>query len=96
MIYRALLDNGLISRTSASRSSVSRFVNQLMAENRMTNNKDMRRYERPHINEVWCGDSSVSSQDDHGKRKKKVYIIALIDDASRFITGIDIFSRTTL
>ena len=51
MIYRALLDNGLISRTSVSESSVCRFVNQLMAENRMTNNKDMRRYERPHINE---------------------------------------------
>lgn len=71
MIYRALLDNGLISRTSASESSVSRFVNQLMAENRMTNNKDMRRYERPHINEVWCGDSSVGPRmiTESGKRK---------------------------
>lgn len=91
MIYRALLDNGLISRTSASESSVSRFVNQLMAENRMTNNKDMRRYERPHINEVWCGDSSVGPRMITESGKKKVYIIALIDDASRFITGIDIF-----
>ena len=84
MIYRALLDNGLISRTSASESSVSRFVNQLMAENRMTNNKDMRRYERPHINEVWCGDSSVGPRMITESGKKKVYIIALIDDASRF------------
>ena len=96
MIYRSLLDNGLISRTSASESSVSRFVNQLMAENRMTNNKDMRRYERPHINEVWCGDSSVGPRMITESGKKKVYIIALIDDASRFITGIDIFFRTAL
>ena len=58
----------------------------------MTNNKDMRRYERPHVNEVWCGDSSVGpylkTQD--GK-KHKVYVIALIDDASRYIVGIDVF-----
>ncbi len=52
MICRPLLDNGPISKTSVSESSVSRFVNQLMAENRMTDNKDMRRYERPHVNEV--------------------------------------------
>ncbi|MFR2338011.1 MAG: hypothetical protein ACLS7X_01465 [Mediterraneibacter gnavus] len=52
----------------------------------------MRRYERPHINEVWCGDSSVGPRltDSDGK-KHRIYIIALIDDASRFITGIDVF-----
>ncbi len=48
-VFQSLDDhyNGLISWTSVSESSVCRFVNQLMAENRMTNNKDMRRYERP-------------------------------------------------
>lgn len=52
----------------------------------------MRRYERPHINEVWCGDTSVGPylKTPDGK-KHKVFIIALIDDASRFIVGIDIF-----
>ncbi len=52
----------------------------------------MRRYERPHINEVWCGDSSVGPRltTPDGK-KHRIYIIALIDDASRFITGIDVF-----
>ena len=61
-------------------------------ELRQTPNKDMRRYERPHINEVWCGDSSAGPRltDPDGK-KHRVYIIALIDDASRFITGIDVF-----
>ena len=75
-----------------SESTVCRFVNQLQNELRQTPNKDMRRYERPHINEVWCGDSSVGPRltDESGK-KHRVYIIALIDDASRFITGIDVF-----
>ena len=52
----------------------------------------MRRYERPHINEVWCGDSSVGPRfTDKDGKKHRIYIIALIDDASRFITGVDIF-----
>ena len=52
----------------------------------------MRRYERPHINEVWCGDSSSGPylKAEDGK-KHRVYIIALIDDASRLITGADVF-----
>ncbi len=60
-------------------------------------NKPEKRYvfQRP-LNEVWCGDSSVGPRMITENGKKKVYIIALIDDASRFITGIDIFFRTTL
>ena len=61
-------------------------------ELRQTPNRDMRRYERPHINEVWCGDSSVGPRLTMPDGKKhRIYIIALIDDASRFITGIDMF-----
>jgi hypothetical protein len=58
----------------------------------LTSNQDMRRYERPHINEVWCGDSSSGPwlKTEDGK-KHRVYVIALIDDASRFITGINVF-----
>ena len=67
-------------------------MKRLQSELRQTPNKDMRRYERPHINEVWCGDSSVGPRltDSDGK-KHRGYLIALIDDANRFITGIDVF-----
>lgn len=51
----------------------------------------MRRYEREHINEVWCGDSSTGPYPNINGIKKRTYIIALIDDASRMITGIGIF-----
>lgn len=91
-IFRQLQDNGSIKSGSVSESTINRFVNQLALEMKTTTNRDMRRYERPHINEVWCGDSSVGPylKTDDGK-KHKVYIIALIDDASRFIVGIDVF-----
>lgn len=91
-IYRQLQENGCIKRGEVSESTVNRFINLLALKLKTTNNQDMRRYERPHINEVWCGDSSVGPylKTSDGK-KHKVYIIALIDDASRFIVGIDVF-----
>lgn len=91
-IFRQLKDNGTIKNGQLSESTVNRFVKQLQLEMKLSNNKDMRRYERPHINEVWCGDSSVGPRltDTDGSRRR-VYIIALIDDASRFIVAADVF-----
>ena len=91
-IYRQLQDNGSIKSGEVSESTVNRYVNQLTVQMKTSTNPDMRRYERPHINEVWCGDSSVGPYLKTGDGKKhRVYIIALIDDASRFIVGIDVF-----
>ena len=91
-IYRQLKTDGSIINGQVSESTVCRFVNQLQNELRQTPNRDMRRYERPHINEVWCGDSSVGPRlTDKDGKKHRIYIIALIDDASRFVTGVDVF-----
>lgn len=91
-IYRQLQDNGSIRSGQISESTVLRFINQMMLAEKLTNNQDMRRYERPHINEVWCGDSSLGPYlTTPDKKKHRVFVIALIDDASRFITGIDVF-----
>lgn len=91
-IYRQLRDNGSIKAGDLSESTINRFINIISLRLKTTNKQDMRRYERPHINEVWCGDSSVGPYltTPDGK-KHKIYIIALIDDASRFIVGINIF-----
>ena len=91
-IYRQLHDNGILRRGDVSESTVNRYVNLVNLQEKATTNQDMRRYERPHINEVWCGDTSVGPylKTSDGK-KHKVFIIALIDDASRFIVGIDVF-----
>ena len=91
-IFRQLQDNGSIRSGQLSESTVCRFINQLSLQERLTSNQDMRRYERPHINEVWCGDSSVGPylKTPDGK-KHRVWIIALIDDASRFVLAVDVF-----
>lgn len=95
-IYKQLQHNGSIRMGELSESTVLRFINRLAMEKKFTNNQDMRRYERPHINEVWCGDSSVGPylKTSDGK-KHRVYVIALIDDASRMVVGIDAFFNDT-
>lgn len=91
-IYRQLQDKGSIRRDQVSESTILRFIKQMETTERLATGPEMRRYERPHINEVWCGDSSAGPylKTPDGK-KHRVYVIALIDDASRFITGIDVF-----
>ena len=91
VIYQKLLDNNTITSKDASLSTVTRFVSAYKKELKLNTNKDMRRYEMEHINELWCGDSSVGPYIKVDGQKYKTYIIALIDDASRFIVGIDIF-----
>jgi transposase InsO family protein len=91
-IFRQLQTDGALAYGEISLSTVTRHINQLASTLKQTANHDMRRYERPHINEVWCGDTSVGPRLKCADgSKKKVYVIALIDDASRFITGVDVF-----
>lgn len=93
-IYRQLQDTGSIRSGQVSESTILRFINQMMLQEKLANPPDMRRYERPHINEVWCGDSSAGPYLTTEDRKKhRVWILALMDDASRFITGIDVFFK---
>lgn len=91
VVYSRLIDMGIITKKELSLSSLTRYVSSIKAQSMITNNKDMRRYERAHINEVWCGDSTFGLRIDTPEGKKKAVIIALIDDASRMIVGIDIF-----
>ena len=90
-IHRQLAEEGLIKENELSLSTISRYLRQMDTGKGLPEN-DMHRYERPHINEAWYGDSSAGpylmTED---KKKHRVYIIALIDDASRMIVGADAF-----
>lgn len=57
-IYRQLQDNGSIKHGDVSESTVNRYINLIALQSKTTTNQDMRRYERPHINKVWCGSLS--------------------------------------
>lgn len=90
-IHRQLLANGSLHIGQVSDSTIERFVRHLRSAQGMADNKDMRRYERPHINEVWYGDTCYGPYLSTPEGKKRVFFIALIDDASRFIVAADVF-----
>ncbi len=92
-ILQKLKDERLIAEKELSLSTVTRCVNQIKQERDFPVCTDMRRYERPHINEVWCGDSCVGPKITIEGGKQRIYVIALIDDASRYITGARVFYK---
>lgn len=94
-ILRNLQRSGTVQEGEISLSTVNRCVNQIKEQENLPSGTDMRRYERPHINEVWCGDTCVGPKITLDGSKKRIYIIALIDDASRFVTGAGVFTEDT-
>lgn len=90
-IYEKLIETTVINKDEISLSTITRFVSSYKKSNNQKPIVERRRYEREHINEVWCGDTSYGPYININGEKRRVYIIALIDDASRMITGIDVF-----
>ena len=91
-IHNKLISDGFVIHGSPSLSTVTRFTQKLKKSNGITNIIERRRYEREHINEVWYGDTAYGPYIyDENSNKKRTYIIALIDDASRMIVGIEAF-----
>lgn len=91
VIYGQLIEKGIIKKTDVSLSTINRCVNQVKSDMRLSNKKDMRRYEVHHINMNWAGDSSVGPYITIDGKKNRTYMIALIDDASRMIVHLDLY-----
>ncbi len=89
--YRQLLSNGSIDIGEVSVSTIERFVRLVRKEDTSPKAKEMHRYERAHINEVWYGDTCFGPYLHTPEGKKRIYFMALIDDASRFIVAADVF-----
>ena len=90
-IHRKLIENGSLALGQVSDSTIERFVRHLKNTEGFSGSKDMRRYERPHINEVWYGDTCYGPYLTLPDGKHRVFFIALIDDASRFIVAAGLF-----
>lgn len=94
-IYEKLLDKGIITKDDVSLSTVTRYVSAQKKLKNLLPITEKRRYEKEHINEVWYGDTTHASYITINGKKCKVYIIALIDDASRMIVGCEAFLEDT-
>lgn len=92
VVYQKLLDEGAIKPSDVSLSSVTRYIHQIIEDEQITSNKDMKRYIQEHINTVWAGDTCygpyITTEDN---KKHRVYLIGLMDNASRMIVGMGVF-----
>lgn len=91
LIYEALISNHYITLKDVSCSTVQRYVTKLKHNKEIINHSEMKRYEASHINDIWCCDTTYSFKLTVNGEKKRMFIIGIIDDASRMIVGIDVF-----
>lgn len=88
-IYEQMIRKSIIDSSDVSLSTVCRFVlNQRKVFHSKTKDVEMKRYEMENVNDVWCGDTTHGPKVLYNGEFKKVYVIAFIDDKSRYIVSI--------
>ena len=90
-IHEKLIADNIINVGDVSTCTIARYIKRLKENNDIIIKKEFRRYEAEHINDIWCCDTTYSFKLTVNGVKKRMYIMAIIDDASRVIVGCDVF-----
>lgn len=90
LLYNELVKDGHINPFTVSQATFYRYLGnhpyllQKTEEDRQE--KEMKRFSHPYINELWQTDIMYGPHLKVGNRKRKTYLVAYVDDASRLIT----------
>lgn len=90
-IHEKLVSDSVINVGDVSTCTIQRYIRKLKDTKNIVTKTELRRYEAEHINDIWCCDTTYSFKLTVDGVKKRMYIIAIIDDASRVIVGCDVF-----
>ena len=88
MLYETLVKDGVILPEKVSLATFYRFLAanpELTAARNPDEDKEVKRFAHQYINELWQADLMYGPYLKVGKSKKQTYLIAFIDDASRYI-----------
>jgi len=90
-----LLEENLITAKVSARC-LQRFFKDWAAKNRQTDGKDRKAFEAEYFGALWQADSSYMPflPDENGK-KRRTYLIMVLDDYSRLIVGAKVFFTDT-
>jgi putative transposase len=91
LVYLKLLEEGIIQSKNLSLSTVLRYIRDHHLKSSQMNPEETKAFELEFANDCWQADSSTGPILTINGVKKKTYIIAIIDDASRLIPHIEIF-----
>ncbi|MEG0578399.1 MAG: DDE-type integrase/transposase/recombinase [Niameybacter sp.] len=97
LIYHKLIEEGTIKQSKTSLSTVLRYIRDNDLKRSQLIPVDRRAFEMPFANDCWQADSSHGPIITVNGTKKKAYLIAFIDDASRLLVhGQFYFNDTAL
>jgi putative transposase len=85
-LYRRLVEKNYIKACEISYETLRVFVkeNRLLEEREV---KERKKFEKEFVNELWMVDFKQGKSIRCGKRLRRVYLCAIIDDASRVLVG---------
>lgn len=90
-IYEEMIRNHYMKADEISYSAINRYVQRLKRDEKVVTKQELKRYEAEHVNDIWSCDTTYSFKIMDDGVKKRIYIIAIIDDSSRAIVGIKSF-----
>jgi putative transposase len=90
-IYKQCIEDGVIKKSDASLSTVQRYMRKIQPHIGSLITEDRRAFEMAHANDLWQIDTSYGPYLTIDGKKTQVYMIMIIDDASRLIVGHGIF-----
>jgi transposase InsO family protein len=87
-LYRMLISEGHITPEAFSEQTLRKFMRDNAIVVTPHHTVPRKKFEKEHVNELWIADFMYgpSLPDDKGK-KRRTYLVAIIDDHSRFIVG---------
>ncbi len=90
IIYEELVKDGVILPNLLSQSTYYRFLAANPEEMKLAGDDqeapELKRFSHQYINELWQADLMYGQYIKVGKTKQQTYLIAFIDDASRYVT----------
>lgn len=87
VFYRFLDSQGIINPPYLSESALRRFASACHLLKTAKETIPRKKYEKEHINELWISDTMHGPHLPDGKKKRKSYLLAIIDDHSRMIVA---------
>jgi putative transposase len=93
IIYERLIESGVINKHDVSLSTVQRYLKTVPGSAYSLPKKDRRAFEAEEVCGIWQADTLYGPYITDGKKKRRTYLMSIIDDKSRLVVGTRFFLR---
>jgi len=86
-LYRMLIDEGLIQAGSPCEATLRKYIDDQNVKPKVDPPKPRKKFEKPHINELWLSDFMHGQYFKMEGVKRKLFLCGIIDDHSRVLVA---------